>query len=121
LSVLEGVGVGLIDVERLERALARHGERLERRVFTAAEREYARGWRTPGQPLAARLAAKLALRAALRMARRRCPQLRQVEVVRGASGAPDLHWRERPERARLHVSLTHDARWALASVWLEGA
>jgi holo-[acyl-carrier protein] synthase len=119
LSALEGVGVGLVEVQRLERALRRHGARLTGRVFTPAERRYAQRWRAPAQPLAARLAAKLALRAALRMARRRCPALGQVEVVRAPGGRPALRWNGDGEGGGVHLSLTHEARWALASVWLE--
>jgi holo-[acyl-carrier protein] synthase len=35
-----GIGIDLLEIERLERALRRH-PRLAERVFTSAEREYA--------------------------------------------------------------------------------
>ena len=56
------VGVDLIEVTRVERALARHGARFLERVFTPAEIVYCRG-RAP--ELAARFAAKEAISKAL--------------------------------------------------------
>lgn len=51
-------GVDLIDIARVERAIARHGERFFTRFFTVAEREYC-GRRLPS--LAARIAGKEAV------------------------------------------------------------
>jgi holo-[acyl-carrier protein] synthase len=54
------VGIDLLEIERMERALERH-PRLAERVFTAAEREYAAAKARPGRHLAARFAAKEAV------------------------------------------------------------
>ena len=59
-----GVGIDLLEIERLERALERH-PRLAERVFTAAERDYAAARARPGRHLAARFAAKEAVVKAL--------------------------------------------------------
>ncbi len=48
-------GVDLIEIRRIEQAVARLGARFVERVFTEAERSYARG---RGPQLAARFAAK---------------------------------------------------------------
>ncbi|MGZ5419872.1 MAG: holo-ACP synthase, partial [Solirubrobacterales bacterium] len=52
-----GVGVDLLEIGRLERALERH-PRLAERLFTERELSYARARARPGRHLAARFAAK---------------------------------------------------------------
>jgi holo-[acyl-carrier protein] synthase len=64
--VTAGVGLDLLEIERLERALARR-PRLAARLFTAAERDYAASRARPGQHLAARFCAKEAVAKALRL------------------------------------------------------
>jgi holo-[acyl-carrier protein] synthase len=56
------IGVDMIEVERIEQAMARHGERFFARFFTTTEREQARN--IPAR-LAARFAAKEAAAKAL--------------------------------------------------------
>jgi holo-[acyl-carrier protein] synthase len=53
------VGIDLLEIERLERALNRT-PRLAERLFTEAERAYAASRGRPGQHLAARFCAKSA-------------------------------------------------------------
>ena len=54
------IGIDLLEIDRLERALERR-PRLAERLFTVAEREYAAGKARPGQHLAARFCAKEAV------------------------------------------------------------
>jgi holo-[acyl-carrier protein] synthase len=63
---MSGVGLDLLEIDRLERALARR-PRLEGRLFTEAERAYAASRARPGQHLAARFCAKEAVAKALRL------------------------------------------------------
>jgi holo-[acyl-carrier protein] synthase len=58
------VGIDLIEIERVERALERR-PRLAQRLFTDAELEYSRVRARPGRHLAARFAAKEAVIKAL--------------------------------------------------------
>ncbi len=59
-----GVGVDLLDIDRLERALERR-PRLAERLFTADERAYSAARARPAQHLAARFCAKEAVAKAL--------------------------------------------------------
>jgi len=61
---VQGVGIDMLEVDRLERALGRR-PRLAERLFTRAERDYASGRARPGQHLAARFCAKEAVAKAL--------------------------------------------------------
>ena len=72
-----GIGIDLLEIERLERALERR-PRLADRLFTEAEREYAAARARPGQHLAARFCAKEAVAKALGLGGW---SFRDVEVV----------------------------------------
>jgi holo-[acyl-carrier protein] synthase len=104
------LGLDLLEIARLERALERHPG-LARRVFTEGELAYAASRARPAMHLAARFCAKEAVGKALGMA---AWELRDVEVVSPAGGgAPDvaLHGAV-AERARelggaVRISLTH--------------
>jgi holo-[acyl-carrier protein] synthase len=61
---MAAVGVDLIEIERVERALERR-PRLAERLFTAEELTYSRARARPGRHLAARFAAKEAVIKAL--------------------------------------------------------
>jgi holo-[acyl-carrier protein] synthase len=76
-AALPGVGLDLLEIERLENALARR-PRLEQRLFTDAERAYAAARARPGQHLAARFCAKEAVAKAMGLD---SWEWREVEVV----------------------------------------
>src|SRR5205807_7881546 len=80
----EEVGIDLLEIERLERALERR-PRLAERLFTEAERAYAAGRARPGQHLAARFCAKEAVAKALGL---EAWSFRDVEVLGG--GRPSV-------------------------------
>jgi holo-[acyl-carrier protein] synthase len=106
--VLPSVGIDLLEIERLERALERR-PRLAERLFTDGELAYAAGRARPGQHLAARFCAKEAVAKALGL---EAWSFRDIEVVSGP-GAPAvaLHGGAAQHAARLGVavsiSLTH--------------
>lgn len=111
-----GVGIDLLEVERLERALERR-PRLAGRVFTADELAYARARARPGRHLAARFAAKEAAVKALGVGGL---GLREIEVVPGQPPELRLHGAAaaaaQERGVRLHVSLTHSREMAAAVV-----
>ena len=74
---MNAVGIDLLEIERLEQALARR-PRLAERLFTEAERRYAAARARPGQHLAARFCAKEAVAKALGMT---AWSFQDVEVV----------------------------------------
>lgn len=124
--MIHGIGIDLQETARFSRALAAHGERLERRVFTELEREQCHGRADREQALAARFAAKEACLKALGTGWSGGLAFQQVEVVREPSGRPRLRLHgaaaELAERAgidRLHVSLTHQPGVVAALVVLE--
>jgi holo-[acyl-carrier protein] synthase len=108
-----GVGIDLLEIDRLERALERH-PRLAERVFTAAERDYAAARARPARHLAARFAAKEAVVKAL--GRPGGFGLNEVEVVAGAPPTVRLSGlaAELAQGAEVSISLTHSRDFAAA-------
>lgn len=113
-----GIGIDVIEIARLERALERR-PRLRERIFSAGELAYADRHRRPARPLAARFAAKEAALKALGIGGLR---LHEVEVSGGGSEPPTLNLSgsaaaaARQERVRLAVSLSHEREVAVAVV-----
>ena len=117
-----GIGIDVIQNERIAQSLERFGDRMLERLFQPGELAYAARKRTGAQSLAVRLAAKQAGRRALSLAGVVPPPLRSLEVVRPPGREPTLRVLGLadpvPEMA-FSVSLTHDADLAVATVWLE--
>ena len=125
-----GLGLDLVDIDRVARLLARHPERSRRRLFTEGERLYCDRRPEPARHFAARFAAKEA----------------GYKALSGSEEARHIHWLEievasspldgRPtlllhgaaaKRAAVlgvstvHVTLTHSDLVAAAVVVLESA
>jgi len=125
--VVVGVGVDLVQIARIRRAMERWQDRFLRRVFTPDEVAYALRRRDPAEHLAARFAAKEATLKALGTGLTMGVRWREMEVQRERGARPRLHLTGRTaalgaERGIrvFHVSLTHDGEYAMAQVLAEG-
>ncbi|QXC60346.1 holo-ACP synthase [Aquihabitans sp. G128] len=114
-----GIGVDLVDVDRLRTSLARTPS-LADRLFTPGERDYALAARDPTERFAARFAAKEAVLKALGVGLG-AADWHDIEVVRAESGAPSLVLTGRARAlsdaagvGRWLLTLTHTARTAEA-------
>jgi holo-[acyl-carrier protein] synthase len=125
--MIVGIGVDLVEVERMRRLLDRKGERALARMFTAGERDYAATHPEPERQLAARAAAKeAAFKALAGNDLARGIGWRELEVISRPFHTPVLllHGRAQ-ERARelgvthVHLSLTHTEHMAAAFVVAE--
>ncbi len=116
---MTGIGVDLLEIERLERALERRPG-LAERLFTDAERAYAAGRARPGQHLAARFCAKEAVAKALGLSGW---DFRDVEIV-ARGGTPEVRLSGAAARragelgVEAVVSLTHTRTTAGATALL---
>ena len=115
--MIAGIGIDIVEIARLERALTRT-QGLASRLFTEAELDL------PVRSLAARFAAKEALAKALGAPRGLL--WTDAEIVAGQSGRPELKvYRTVADAAaqlgvgRWHVSLSHDGGLATAVVIAE--
>lgn len=109
----------MVEIARIERAIARWGERFLRRVYTETELER---WRNRPASLAARFAAKEAVMKALGTGARGVGW-QDIEILASPGGEPVvcLKGRARRQARRLNlgglaVSLAHSREYALATV-----
>ena len=113
------VGVDIIEIDRVEAALGRFGERFLRRVYSDVEVAFCRG---RAHELAARFAAKEAVMKALGTGARGVAW-REIEVLPNRRGKPLVYLygraKERAERiglGGLDVSMSHSREYAVAMV-----
>jgi holo-[acyl-carrier protein] synthase len=85
-----GIGSDIVDVRRIERAVARHGDRFLLRVFTAVERATAQRRANRMETFAKRFAAKEACAKALGTGFRAGVFFRDLGVVNLPSGRPTM-------------------------------
>ncbi len=126
-----GMGSDLCNIERIEKALNRHGERFEKRSFTEIERaKAAKHPFTRAGTYAKRFAAKEAFSKAVGTGFYSGVYMKDIGVVNARSGAPTLALTNgaakrlaelTPEghEAVVHLTLTDDHPWAMAHVVIE--
>ena len=126
-----GLGSDLCNVERIAAALARHGDRFERRCFTEIERtKAAKRPFTRAGTFAKRFAAKEAFSKAVGTGFFRGVYMKDIGVVNLPSGAPTLALANGAAKrlaeltppgheALIHLTLTDDHPWAQAFVVIE--
>jgi holo-[acyl-carrier protein] synthase len=125
--MIRGIGVDIVNVDRIERAMARWGHRFLGRIFTAAEIERCNQRARPAQCLALRFAAKEAFAKALGLGMREGLRWRDIEVVHDQLGKPGLLLHHKAQKLlkgieanKTWLSLSDERQAALAVVVLEG-
>jgi holo-[acyl-carrier protein] synthase len=122
-----GIGVDVVEVERIERAIARWGNAFVHRIYTAAEIVRARTGVTPAPRLAARFAAKEAVMKALGVGWRALAW-RDIEITNDMAGRPVVHLHGSAQRIaaergvhQVLVALSHTHDHAVAHAVALGA
>jgi holo-[acyl-carrier protein] synthase len=126
-AMVMGIGTDLTEIERIEKSIARFGERFLERIFTEGEREYCLRKKSSGESFAARFAAKEAGAKALGTGISRGVNWQEFEVKREPGQRPTLHLSGRAAElakrlgvVRVSLSLTHSRELAMAVVVMEG-
>ena len=125
-----GIGNDVVNIGRIEAALARHGDRFRNRVYTDAELALARRMADGAGILAKRWAAKEACTKALGTGMTQGVALCDIEVLTSLGKRPELQLkggaltrlnRMMPpgHRPRIHLSMSDDRPSATALVIIE--
>src|SRR5262245_47861132 len=124
--MITGIGIDVIQNERIRDSIQRFGDRFLNRIYTEGEMEYCKKCANPEIHYAARFAAKEAAFKALGTGWAGGVKWKDIEVERLPSGKPELHLHgEALARAksmnstRFFVSLTHDQLVSCAVVIFE--
>jgi len=127
MSVI-GIGVDLVECDRIQRSMDRFGERFLHRVFTDGEIEYSMTMKFPARHLAARFAGKEAVSKAFGTGIGKAMGWRNIDIQKKESGEPFLvlsgpaqaYAAERGVTSAL-ITLSHTEHHAVACVVLESA
>jgi len=123
-----GLGMDLVEIERIQDSLDRFGDRFLEKIFLPSEIAYARTQSRPAVALAARFAAKEAAAKAFGTGIGTTLPWLGMEIGRQSTGQPFLHFHHAGEDlARLRgvtrtlVTLTHTRNHSAATVALLGS
>ena len=122
-----GIGIDLVKVERVERAVARWSDGFTKRIFTEGELEYCLRQKRPGLHLAARIGVKEAVMKAFGTGLSGGVRWKDIEVVRDEKGKPGVWLSGRLGDMATEmgvsetlVSFSHDTGYAVAQAVLMG-
>ena len=123
---VRGIGIDVVQVDRIKASLDRFGARFESRIFTESELEYCRRNKDPLPHLAARFAAKEAAFKAIGTGLSMGIGWKHAEVIQPGGRQPRLEFHEvalarfnELGATRSHLTLAHDAGVAIACVVIE--
>ena len=121
-----GIGIDLVENERLEKIIEKWGLKFLQRVFSTGEIKYCGKHVKSSVHYGARFAAKESFLKALGIGLSGGVKLRDIEVVHDQKGRPSLvlcgeakTQIEKRKITKIHLSLTHTKKYATAIVLLE--
>ncbi|MBW1801533.1 MAG: holo-ACP synthase [Deltaproteobacteria bacterium] len=124
--MIYGIGIDLVNINRMESVLKRWGERFIERVFTEEEAGVCLGRARSASCFALRFAAKEAFSKALGLGMRRGIRWRDIEVIHSPAGKPGLRLKGRSSAiceeegiTGRHLSLSDDGEYGIGMVILE--
>lgn len=122
-----GIGIDIIDNERVKKIAEEYGDDLLSRLFTEREIEYCNAKKSPEINFGARFAAKEALLKALGTGLRGEIHWKEIEVIHDSMGKPSIKLDGTAAKSadelgvrRANLSLSHTKDYAVAVVILEG-
>ncbi|MGV8059345.1 MAG: holo-ACP synthase [Smithellaceae bacterium] len=121
-----GIGIDLVENDRLAQIIAKWGSKFLQRVFSEGEINYCAKHAQASVNYSARFAAKESFLKALGIGMGMGVKLKEIEVVHDKEGKPELVlWGEakiqieKRNIEKIHLSLTHTRSYATAIVLLE--
>jgi len=124
--MIYGVGIDLVENDRLAKIISKWGDKFLQRVFCDSEIKYCGKHTQSSINYGARFAAKESFLKALGIGLGMGVKFKEIEVVNDKNGKPDLLLRgeakkqiEKKRIAEVHLSLTHTKNYASAIVLLE--
>jgi holo-[acyl-carrier protein] synthase len=117
-----GIGIDIVEVDRIASSIQEFGERFLQRIFTDNERAYCQSYRQAERCFAARFAAKEAIAKALGTGIGKDISWLDLEIRRAASGEPSVHligkaasFCQQRGIGQIKISLTHAHDYAAAN------
>jgi len=121
-----GIGTDIVNVNRVDRMLKRHGNRFKKKLFSSKEISYCDNKKTPSSFYAKRYAAKEAFSKAIGIGIKKNFNFRNIEILNDLNGKPHiilngelkkfLKRKVKKKKYFIYLSLTDDIPWAQATV-----
>jgi holo-[acyl-carrier protein] synthase len=108
-----GTGVDIIEINRIQKAIARWGENFLRHVFSDEEIQYARSRKFPAQHFAVRFAAKEAVYKAIPDNAR--IGWKDIKIFNDKNGRPQCTVNKDNFKNKVLISLSHSHDYAVAN------
>jgi holo-[acyl-carrier protein] synthase len=121
--MIAGVGVDIIEIERIKRVVDFWGSQFLDKVFTDREIRYCFSMKNSYQHLAGRFAAKEAISKAISTGWSGIFRWKDVEILNDENGKPNVHLhnklRDKFNPSKLHISISHSRNYVVALAVLE--
>ncbi|MDP1835769.1 MAG: holo-ACP synthase [Chlamydiales bacterium] len=122
--MIKGLGSDIIAVERITKALERHGDRFLDTVFTEREVAYCRRYQEADRHFAGRFAAKEAVVKSLGTGFRQGITFVDIEVINDGYGKPEIHLSKKAAETigpgRFLITISHCHSYATATaIWVD--
>ena len=124
--IIFGIGTDIVNINRLEKSLKKHGNKFINKIFSKNEISYCMSKKNPVPFYAKRFAAKEALTKALGTGFRKGISFKNIEVMNNEVGKPLIKLKGKAlsmlkkkiknRRYQIDISLSDDKPWAQATV-----
>ncbi len=114
--MITGIGIDIIEIDRIEAAIKKHGQAFLTKILTAEEITYCKKFKSPYPHYAGLFAVKEAIYKAMEN-----PKLawHDVSILNDAHGKPVCHFRDKKLKKRISVSISHSKNYAVAQAIVE--
>lgn len=121
--MIEGIGIDVVEIPRMEKTIERWGSVFLKKIFTDREIAYAQSKKNGSQHIAGRFAVKEAVAKAMTTGWSGGFRWKDVEVDNSVSGKPDVilygNAKKRLSGSVIHVSISHSERVVVACAVIE--
>lgn len=111
--MIQGTGIDIIEIERIERAIKRWGDHFLSHLFNTDEIAYASRYKFPAKHYAVRFAAKEAIYKAF--GGQENLGWKDVSILNDTLGKPICVFKNKTITQRIHLSLSHSKYYAVAN------
>lgn len=111
--MIQGIGIDIVEIDRVVKILDKFGNRFLTKVFTKKEVEYCNSKAKPAQHFAARFAAKEAISKALGTGFHKDLMLRDIEIDRDEKGKPIINLKN-IQNEKVLITISHSDHYVVA-------
>ena len=109
--MIKGVGIDIVEIQRIQKAIERWGKGFLDHVFTAEEIAWIKRYKSPYQHYAGRFAAKEAIFKAVGDQR---ISWKDLTILNDAKGKPYCRCRKKGLSGRILLTISHSKEYAVA-------